>query len=1203
MNTESTLSTDLQAQYLKRAFIAICIMGLFILAGFSTFNYTLGRVTAMWINIALLLLAAGSIIAVQFNVMQVVVYRLICLGTGVGLYSLMLLGPHAPYFQLVLPLVMFFLLGPREGLVWSTSFLFGVATLMFAPELIGGHVYPTEQAARLLCCYLFIMFFGWNQATSHERFSSMLMTKNEQLQDEQKQLKDALKRVEVTESRLERTNLELREKSRLMETVFDNMGEGIIVVDATGRRLFHNPSAERISGKGPKTLQPSQWAEVYGIFYPDQETLVPVDQNPLVRTLRGESVDDFEAFIRNEKRPEGSHVSGDSRPIRNEESGEVEAAVLIFRDITRQKKTEDRLEQTISELRDRTRLMETVFDNMDEGVAISNAEGGMLFFNPSAERIIGLGAVESGPDEWSDVYGAFYPDQETRVPADQLPLVRALRGETTDGLELFVRNEKNREGSHVSAKGRFISSDDGDGNKIKAGVVVFSDITEHKKQEARLQETIKKLKKQAQLMETVFKSVSDGVVVTGKDGEFLFVNPSAEQMVGMGPTDAPADQWPETYGTFYSDQKTPVPSDELPLVRAMRGEASDDVELFIRNQERPEGVFISVSGRPLQDDSGTIEGGVIVLRDVTRLKATESELRETVQRLQEQTQLMETVFDSMDEGIIVGDLSGRQLFRNPSADRISGTRTERAGPDEWARVYGIFNLDKKTYLSVDENPLVRAMRGKSTDNFEAFVRNENKPDGVYVSVNGRPVRSRETNKVTAGVIVFRDITKAKEDEAQLERTIAELRRQTHAMETIFNSISDGVVVADENGNFTIFNPSAERIVGIGSTEAGPDEWTGRYGIFFPDRETPVPTEELPLVRAIQGEASDEMEIFIRNARVPEGVYISVSGRPLRDDSGMTKGGVIVFRDVTERTLAEEALAQAFAQGKLEIVDTILHNIGNAINSVTIGVGTIREQVTQNELVLRLDALAKAVEAHRDDLIPYLQTDPKGRQVIPFLIALSRDFAQQNAQLQKTVERVEKRVEHIVDIIRTQRSFESEATARKDINLQKAVADAVKLLQDSIAKRAIRIEIDVKNAPREIRIQESRFHQMLVNLIKNSIEAIDGLAQANGLQGQPCIKIRSYVQEEFLVLEVTDDGIGIEEKISKIIFSAGYTTKKTGSGLGLHSTANFIIGSGGQIQPISDGFGKGTTMRIKLRLSSVSVQYQSNARREDPDSSS
>lgn len=1190
-------------QHRRQIFFAICGMGFVLLTGFAVGNYVEAKVSAMWINIAMMSFVAGGVLTLGRGVGDRKVYRFVCAGIGIGLYCLAPIGPNHLYFHLMMPMLLFFFLGHSEGMVWSGGFLLGLTVMLSTPDLLESHVQEAENIARFLSCYLLVALVGWSYEKLRGRFHAVLTANNEQLQLEKEQLSDTLNRVGATESRLDRTNLELREKTRLMETVFDNMDEGIVVVDATGHQLLYNPSAERISGKGMTTSQTAKWAEIYGIFYPDQETLVPADQNPLVRAMRGESVDDFEAFVRNEKRPEGIHVSGASRPIRNDESGEVEAAVLIFRDTTRQKKIEGQLEQTISELRDRTQLIETVFDNMDEGVAVSDAEGGMLFFNPSAERIIGLGPMESGPDEWSDVYGAFHPDGETRVPTDQLPLVRALRGETTDGLELFVRNDKNREGSHVSAKGRFISSNDGAGGKVKAGVVVFSDITEHKKQEARLQETIEKLRKQAQLMETVFKSVSDGVVVTGKDGEFLFVNPRAEQMVGMGPTDAPTDEWAEAYGTFYPDQRTPVPSDKLPLVRAMRGETTDDIELFIRNQERPEGISISVSGRPLQDDTGTIEGGVIVLRDVTGLKATESELRETVHRLQEQTQLMETVFDSMDEGIIVGDLKGRQIFRNPSADRISGTRTEKAGPDGWAKAYGLFNLDKKTYLPVDENPLVRAMRGKATDNVEVFVCNENKPDGVYVSVNGRPVRSRETNKITAGVIVFRDITKAKEDEARLERTIAELRSQTQAMETIFNSISDGVVVADENGNFTVFNPSAERIIGIGVTEAGPDEWVDRYGIFFPDRETPVPMEELPLVRAIRGEASDEMEMFIRNARVPEGVYISTSGRPLRDDSGMTKGGVIVFRDVTERTLAEEALAQAFAQGKLEIVDTILHNIGNAISSVTIGVGTIREQVTENELVLRLGALAQAVEAHRDDLIPYLQTDPKGRQVIPFLLALSQDFAQQNEQLQKTVERVEKRVEHIVDIIRTQRSFESEATVRKDINLQKGVADTVKLLQDSIAKREIRIEIDVKNAPKEIRIQESKFHQMLVNLIKNSIEAIDGLAQSNGLKGRPFIKIQSYVQGEFLVLEVTDNGIGIEEKISKIIFSAGYTTKNTGSGLGLHSTANFIIGSGGQIQPFSEGFGKGTTMRVKLRLSSVAVEHRSEARREDPDSSS
>ena len=104
-----------------------------------------------------------------------------------------------------------------------------------------------------------------------------------------------------------------------------------------------------------------------------------------------------------------------------------------------------------------------------------------------------------------------------------------------------------------------------------------------------------------------------------------------------------------------------------------------------------------------------------------------------------------------------------------------------------------------------------------------------------------------------------------------------------------------------------------------------------------------------------------------------------------------------------------------------------------------------------------------------------------------------------------------------------------------------------------------------------------------------------LRNRTGSRARPSIKIRSYLQGEFLVLEVTDNGIGIEEKNAKIIFTAGYTTKKQGSGLGLHSTANFIVGSGGQIYPLSDGIGKGTTMRIKLRLSSVTSKTESGAR--------
>jgi light-regulated signal transduction histidine kinase (bacteriophytochrome) len=82
-------------------------------------------------------------------------------------------------------------------------------------------------------------------------------------------------------------------------------------------------------------------------------------------------------------------------------------------------------------------------------------------------------------------------------------------------------------------------------------------------------------------------------------------------------------------------------------------------------------------------------------------------------------------------------------------------------------------------------------------------------------------------------------------------------------------------------------------------------WAERYGVFLPDTVTPCPTDQLPLVRAIRGEAVDQVELFIRNEQLPQGIWQSVSGRPLRDESGVSKGGVVVFQDVTARKLAEQ----------------------------------------------------------------------------------------------------------------------------------------------------------------------------------------------------------------------------------------------------------------------------------------------------------
>ena len=429
----------------------------------------------------------------------------------------------------------------------------------------------------------------------------------------------------------------------------------------------------------------------------------------------------------------------------------------------------------------------------------------------------------------------------------------------------------------------------------------------------------------------------------------------------------------------------------------------------------------------------------------------------------------------------------------------------------------------------------------------------------------------------------RDIAKTRGTKDTLKKTIDGLQHEVRLMQAIFDSISDGVIVVDENGNLT-FNPSAERIVGV-RLDTLPDQWTEEYRIFYTDKVTPIPYEELPLARALRGKATDEMEMFIRTSGKPEGVYISANGRPITLPGTGARGGVIVFRDVTESVQAEEALAQAFAQGRLEVMDTILHNIGNAVNSVAIGVGTLKEQLVDNQLIKRLTALSEAVKAHPADWCRYIQHDPQGQQVRPFLLALAEDFVKQNQQLIRTVERVRSQTSHIVDIVRTQRGFDSKAMTCKDVNLRQALLGTLRILQDSFASRSIRTHVNCGNAPEEIRVQEAQFNQMLVNLLKNSMEAIDELKQSGEFKGLPRIEIRAYVRRDFLVIDVLDNGIGIARKNFKAIFRPGYTTKPEGSGLGLHSAANFVTGSGGKIHPLSGGTGTGTTMRVMLRLPS------------------
>ena len=996
-------------------------------------------------------------------------------------------------------------------------------------------------------------------------------------------LRDITEKKEA-DARLEQAADELRDQTQLLETVLDSMSDGIIVTDENRKVLVFNRSAEQIGGVKMPRYHTDEWVKEHGFFLPNQKTPLSAEFSPIQHAINGEATDNIEIFIRNEQKPDGVHTLVSGRPIRGK-GGISRGAVVVVRDITRIRQAEARLEQTADELHEQTQLLETVFENMGEGLIVADTKGNLLLYNSRAKEIFGTANLNVDPDKWSETYGIFSPDQKTYAQFDQYPLIRALHGEVAEDIEFFVRNESNPEGIYISASARPLMSKDN--SEVVASVGIVRNITKRKTAEAKLEQTARELQNQNELMETVFDSISDGVIAVNAEGKFTIYNPSAEQIYGIGSLDLPPEQWTDRYGVFLSDQKTPAPIDQLPLVRALRGQNTDGLELFIRNEERPEGVHISVNGRPLEQDIYGHGGGVVVFRDITERKKAETELQQTMRELRNQNELVETSFNSISDGIVVADEKGNFLYVNASAEEIVGMGATDTPQEEWAEKYGSFYPDQKTPMPTEELPLLRAIfGGESTDDVEVFIRNEKRPDGVYILVSGRPLRNA-VGGIRGGMIVFRDITERKKAEAKLEQTARELRNQNELMKTAFNSISDGLAITNLSDRSLYINPSAVQITGIDGINTPLLEWSKKQGIFYPDQKTLMKIRDLPFPRILfRGESINDEDIFIRNEKKPDGVYIRLSGRPLRNEHGAIRGAVITFRDVTEQMINEEALRQAFAQGRLEVVDTILHNIGNAINSVTIGIDTLHQSLSDDLISRRFSALANAVEARREDWVDYIQNDPQGQQVLPFVIALAEDLSHQNEKLVNTVARVNERTKHIADIIRTQKSLSGLHVVRKDIDLRNAIYSAVKVLQDSLNNRGIEITVNCENAPREIRIQESQFHQMMINLIKNSMEAIDESIAKDGLRETPRIQVHAYMKRNFLNIDVNDNGIGISKENAKKIFSAGYTTKKEGSGLGLHSAANFVISSGGQIHPLSDGIGCGTTMRIMLRLASI-----------------
>jgi len=160
---------------------------------------------------------------------------------------------------------------------------------------------------------------------------------------------------------------------------------------------------------------------------------------------------------------------------------------------------------------------------------------------------------------------------------------------------------------------------------------------------------------------------------------------------------------------------------------------------------------------------------------------------------------------------------------------------------------------------------------------------------------------------------------------QLEHEM--LRRHAEILRVIFETLPMGVMVADLEGKL-LFNPAAERMLGPGGTTPITPERTTVFGWYLSDQVTLLPPERFPLFRASQGEQFGDELFFVRNLDRPEGLWISISGGPLKDGAGPVSGGVVFFQDVTERrqeTQAITLLARVVEQSRPPIASCLPTN--------------------------------------------------------------------------------------------------------------------------------------------------------------------------------------------------------------------------------------------------------------------------------------
>jgi len=293
----------------------------------------------------------------------------------------------------------------------------------------------------------------------------------------------------------------------------------------------------------------------------------------------------------------------------------------------------------------------------------------------------------------------------------------------------------------------------------------------------------------------------------------------------------------------------------------------------------------------------------------------------------------------------------------------------------------------------------------------------------------------------------------------------------------------------------------------------------------------------------------------------------------------------VVEDITERKQADAELAAMNARlietsrkaGMAEIAINVMHNVGNALNSVNVSSQLVLQRVRRS-CVADLAKAAQLLEEHRDNLAEYVTRDERGRHFTDFLIELSRQMMEEEKSVADELETLLQSVEHVNQIVACQQSHASVSGLTEKISLTDLADDAIRINTASLNRHQIELVRDFQNLPPVI-VDRNKLLQIVNNLLSNAKQAV---CHNEPDRRRITVRVRPS-QPNRVRLEVEDNGVGIAAENLTQIFAHGFTTRNDGHGFGLHSAALNAHDMGGSLTAYSDGPGTGARFTLELPL--------------------